>query len=290
MADFRQVPRPNYDRDVNRLVRTYERSLRDIQAELNTLFLTDFERAQILAVEANIKAILTDLRKYGNAWTSETMTKAARDGVASTIYSLGLTDTFEEALKIAKFNGVNRTLVDAIIADTQADLLAVTQNVERRTRAAVRQVTADVLREKAAAGVNGIQSIQQAITKGLRDKLGSAADSAIRDSAGRQWRLKPYAEMLARTKMMQAHLESSINEAIDRDVMYGVISRHGATDACRDWENRVIALVPNAPGGFPYYGDLPRDKIFHINCRHVITSVRRPDRLPDDIRKLNEID
>lgn len=289
-SNFREAPRPNYDYDVRQLTREYEKALRSIQAELNTLFLTDFERAQIVAVEENIKAILRDLNRYGNAWATHAITKSATEGVASTIYALHLTETFEEALKIARFNSLNKPLVEAIIADTQADLLAVTQNVSRRTRATVRQVAADVLRAKTSAGINGTQSLQQAITKGLRDKLGSSADSSIIAANGARWKLKPYVEVVARTKMMQAHIEASRNEGIAQGAMYGVISRHGATDACSKWEGRIVAFTYDAPGNYPILDELPRSQIFHPNCKHVITPVRRPDRLPADLLDLNGIE
>ncbi|MET3658518.1 phage minor capsid protein [Sporosarcina psychrophila] len=279
MNKFREAPRPNYDYDVKRLTREYERSLKSVQAELNSLFLTNFERAQIVAVEANIRVILRDLRKYGDEWAQVAVTKSARDGVASTIYTLGLTDTYADALKIAKFNGMNKRLVEAVIADTQADLLAVTQNVERKTRAAVRQVTADVLRAKTSAGINGTRTLQQAMTKGLRDKLGSSADTAIVDAAGRRWKLKTYTEMLARTKMLEAHKEATRNEALDEGSQYAVVSRHGATDACAGWEGRIISLVPDAPGDYPYIDDIPRSQLFHPCCKHVITPVRNPERV-----------
>src|SRR5690606_8545289 len=116
-------------------------------------------------------------------------------------------------VKIARFNAINKPFVEAIIADTQADLLAVTQNVERKTRAAIRQATGDVLRAKTAAGINGTQSLQQALTKEIRGKLGNAADTAIVDAAGRKWKLKNYTEMLARTKSLEAHKEATRNEA-----------------------------------------------------------------------------
>lgn len=287
---MREVLRPNYDYDIRRLVREYEKALKSVQAELNTLFLTDFERAQIVAVEANIKAILRDLNKYGNAWASATITKSATEGVASAIYSLGLTETYAEALKIARFNSINKPLVEAIIADTQADLLAVTQNVERKTRAAVRQAAAEVLRSKTAAGINGTQSLQQALTKDVRKRLGSAADTAIVDAAGRRWKLRTYTEMLVRTKTMEAHKEATRNEAIEEGVQYAVISRHGAKDACSKWEGKVVALTPDAPGDYPIIDELPRNEIFHPNCKHVITPVRSPERLPADLRDLSGIE
>lgn len=287
---MRETPRPNYDYDVNRLTREYEKALKSIQAELNTLFLTDFERAQIVAVELNIREIIRELNSFGSAWAKASITKSATAGVASALYTLGMTNTFEEALKIARFNSINKPLVEAIIADTQADLLAVTQNVERKTRAAVRQVTADVMRAKTASGINGTQSLQQAITKGIRDKLGNSADSAIVDARGNRWKLKNYTEMIARTKMMHAHKEATINEALTEGVQYAVISRHGAKDDCAGWEGKVVSLTYDSPDDYPFIDDLPRNEIFHPNCKHILTPVRRPDRLPTDLLELNGID
>lgn len=287
---FREVPPPNYDYDVRRLVRAYEQALREVQAELNSLFLTDFERAHTVAVEADIREILADLRKYGNEWSKQTITRAAREGVASSIYSLGLTDSYAEALKIAQFNRMNRMLVDALIADTQNDLLAVTQNVSRRTRAAIRQAASEVMRQKAAAGVTGIQSIQQALIREIRQRLGNAADSAIIDAAGRRWKLRHYTEMLARTKSMQAHIEATVNDAVGRGVEYVVVSRHGdACPRCKPWEGRVLALAPNNPQGFPTVDDARADGLLHPSCNHVLSPIRRLDRLPKNLREINGI-
>lgn len=289
MNEFREVPTPNYEYEISRLVKTYEKALLDVQSELNSLFLTDFQRAQIVAVESNIARILTDLRVYGDEWAQATLTVAAQQGVGATIFALGLTTTLEEAVSIAKFNTMNKRLINAIVADTQADLLAVTQNVSRKTRATVRQVAADVLRSKTAAGINGTQSLTQAITKDLRKKLGESADTAIVDSAGRRWKLRAYTEMLVRTKTLEAHKEATINEGISEGAQYAVISRHGATDACRNWEGRVIKLVADAPGDYPYINELPKRDIFHPNCKHVITPIKELDFLPKRLRNLNGI-
>jgi len=87
--------------------------------------------------------------------------------------------------------------------------------------------------------------------------------------------------MLARTKMMNAQREASINEALSEGSFYGRISRHNAKDACRKWEGKIVKLVAEVPGDYPYIGDLPRNEIFHPNCRHLVTPLRDP-------RKYNE--
>lgn len=291
MADgFREVPRVNYDYDVNQLVTAYEQALKDVQAELNSLFLSDFERAQIIAVEDNIRGILDELRTFSNAWARDVIPQASKDGIAATIYSLGLAGTYEEARKIAKFNGINRELVRSIVADTQDDLLEVTRNVSRKTQTAIRRATADVLRNKATKGITGTQSMSDALAKEIRDKLGVAADTAIRDVTGRRWKLKNYTEVVARSKMMEAHIESTVNEGLERGVNLGVVSRHyGSCSKCTPWEGKILALDPDNTYGYPTIEEARADGLFHPQCSHLITTVRRPDRLPDDIKEINGI-
>lgn len=269
-----EVPQPNYEYDVKRLVKAFEQALKDVQRELDALFLTDFERAQILAVEKSIRNILSDMTKYGDEWATVAMTTAASEGIASTIYALGLASTYEDAVKIVKFNTTNKRLVDAAIADTQADLLAVTQNIERQAKLAIRKATAEAMRYKLTRRINATQDI----SKEIRQRIVKATDVAIIDARGNRWKVSNYADMLARTKMMHAHREASINEALSEGSYYGRISRHNAKDACRKWEGKVVKLVADAPGDYPYVGDLPRKEIFHVNCKHLIIPLRNPSK------------
>lgn len=269
-----EVPQPNYDNDVKRLVKAFEQALKDVQRELDALFLTDYERAQILAVEKSIRNILSDMTKYGDEWATVAMTTAATEGIASTIYALGLISTFDEALKVVKFNTVNKRLVAAAIADTQADILAVTQNIERQAKLAIRKATAEAMRYKLTRGINATQDI----SKEIRQRIVKATDVAIIDARGNRWKVGTYADMLARTKMMNTHRESAINEALSEGSYYGRISRHNAKDACRKWEGKIVKLVADAPGDYPYLGDLPRNEIFHPNCQHLVTPLRDPSK------------
>lgn len=271
---MREAPQPNYDYDVKRLVEAYEQALKDVQRELNALFLTDFERAQIIAVEKLIVHRLSDITKYSDEWASVAMTTATTNGIASTIYTLGLTSTYGEALKIVKFNKVNRRLIDAAIADTQAYLLAITQNIERQAKLAIRKATAEAMRHKLTRGINATQDL----SKEIRQRIVKATDVAIIDARGNRWKVGNYADMLARTKMMEAHKEASINEALSEGSLYGRISRHGAKDACSKYEGKIVKLVADAPGDYPYIGDLPRKEIFHVNCKHLITPLRDPSK------------
>jgi hypothetical protein len=267
------------DEQTEQLVDAFKRAIQRIQNELNGIDLTDFQRANANAVMASISEVLTNLNEEAAAWVEANVPLAARAGVAESIVALGVVDTLAEANTIVKFNRVNKALVEAVIADTQADLLAVTTNVERKVRSAVRQVTSEVLRENLAAGINGRKTIRGEILANLRSKLGASLNTGIIDSAGRRWDPSVYTEMLTRTKLMRTHIEATMNESVSREAYYGKISAHGAKDACRNYEGRVVKLTADAPGNYPYIGNLigGRD-IFHPNCKHVVSPIRNPER------------
>lgn len=269
---------PTYDYEVDRLVSAYKDAIARIKAELERLDLAGLSRANSTAALAEVARILASLNEESAAWVTENIPIAARDGVVRALVSLSVVDTVAEAEAIAKFNRINANMVAAVVADTQADLLAVTQNVDRKVRAAVRQAVAESQRANMAAGINGRRTINRDTLAAMRKSLGDAVNTGIIDAARRRWKPEVYVDMVTRTKMLEAHKEATINEALGRDVQYGRISRHGATDACAKWEGRIVKLTPEAAGDYPYIGDLPRREIFHPNCKHLVSPIRNPER------------
>jgi len=270
------IPEPTYDYSVALLVRMYKNALLAISAELSRLDLTDISRANSKAALAEVAAILRGLNTESAAWVDRYIPLAATDGVALAIVQLGAAETLEEAQKIVKFNRINREFVASAVADTQADLLAVTNNVSRRVKQVVRQVTSDSMRANLTRGINGNRTLNADILQRMKSTLGSAVDTGIIDAAGRRWRPETYVEMLTRTKMGATQRESTINEAVGRGAYYGVISKHNAVDKCREYEGMSVKLTPDAPGNYRYIGDLPRNEIFHPCCKHVVTAIRDP--------------
>ncbi|WP_151737236.1 phage minor capsid protein [Paenibacillus tengchongensis] len=270
------IPDPTYDYSVALLVRAYKQSLLAISSELSRLDLTAISRANAKAALAEVAAILRGLNEESAGWVERYVPQAATDGIARAIVDLGAANTLEEAQKIAKFNRINREFVASAVADTQADLLAVTQNVDRRVKQAIRQVTADSMRANITRGINGQRTLNADLLQRMRQTLGSAVETGIVDSAMRRWRPEVYVEMVTRTKMNATHREATVNEAVGRGAYYARVSRHGATDRCREWEGRIVKLTPDAPGDYPFVGDISRRDLFHPQCRHTLSPVRDP--------------
>ncbi len=282
---FREIPPPNYDYNVKKITDAYKKAIRDIQRELSSLPVVDLRQAHVRATLANVSKILSGINKECEAWVNENIPIAARDGVARTLVSLGEVKTLEEALTILKFNRMNKAMVDAVIADTYADLLAVTQNVDRKTRAVLRKAVSVSMRAYMSTGVMGRKTINADTLKQIQNTLDSATSTGIIDAAGRRWKPEVYVDMVTRTKLMQTHIEATTNEAIAREAYYGVVSSHNARDACRHVEGAIVKLTPDAPGDYPTIDELQMQSvIFHPGCRHVISPTRDVDLLPDKVR------
>jgi hypothetical protein len=272
------IPQPTYERDIETLVKYFRKALAEVESELLRMDITDFRRANAVTTQKQIRSILDDLDKKVVAWTQSTIPKAVENGIVQSMLALEVVNTVEDALKVLKFNRLNKTLIDLAIADTQADLLQITQNIERKTRIAVRQAMSEVMRSNMAEGVNGVRTIRKDFLAEARKLLGDSINTGIVDASNRRWKPEVYADMVTRTKLHATYREATVNDALEREALYGVISRHGALDDCRHWEGKVVKFVADAPGSYPYIGDLPRREIFHPNCRHHVSPIRNPER------------
>jgi hypothetical protein len=283
------APTPTYEYDIAILIGYYREALQKVSNELNRIDLTNFERANLIVVQKEIADVLAELDIRTSAWVASMIPKAAEDGIIASIIALGVAETVEEARTIVILNRLNRDFIKTAIADTQDDLLQVTQNVSRKVRTTIRQVTAEAMRANLSQGINTTDSIKRDILRDLRQRLGESLNTGIIDAAGRRWKPEVYVETVTQTKLAQTQRESAINDALGRNAYYGIISSHGASDLCRNWEGRIVKLTPDAEGDYPYYGALPNREIFHPRCKHVVSPVRRPDRLPESIRQRNNI-
>lgn len=269
-----RIPQPNYDKDVDKIVKVYQSALRDIQAEMTDVLLDDFRRGMLASYEAQLRAIISELDGKAIAMTTELIEKAATNGIADTLMALGYAETYKQAQAMATFGALNKPFIDAVIMDTQTDLLAITANTERKTRQVVRQAIADAMRETyAKGGGKGADLTREALAK-LKDE----ANLAIIDAAGRKWKLETYVKMAVHTKSMHAHRQAAINEGIEDGAYYGIISSHNAKDACRHYEGKIVKLADSADGDYPFIGDIPRSSLFHPYCRHLVTPIRNPER------------
>lgn len=268
------IPRPDYSEEAEAIVEEYRKALREIRMTLLEIPENNVNlRAMLYVKEEQIKAILRELDGKAIGMTEKLILQAAEDGIANTLYSLGYADSIEQAAVLVAFGAINRPYVEAVLADTQADLLAITKNTERKTIQLMRRAMADGMREVFAQG--GGQGDD--VYRNVMSKIIDDGNVAIIDSAGRKWKLETYVRMATETKAMTAHRDAAINAGIEEGSHYALISSHGATDACQFYENTIVSLVGGSNEyNAPYVEDLPRNDVFHPRCKHVLTPIPDP--------------
>jgi hypothetical protein len=290
------LPLPTYNREVNELVRIYKNAILEVIAILEQLSTRgaekDISRAQMNAVLAQLAVLLGEVDRGAEAWVKERIKEAFIGGQVEALVTLGEAKTLEEARSMiagATMSALAMETIDAMTADTFEDLLYANNKMKQSTIKMVRAVVAEQMKMKAAEGM-GRNTTRKAIVKALnkkdiRDRFNVEGNVAIVDKAGRRWKLETYAEMVTRTKMLQAHTEGTRVEALERGVDLAIISSHNAKDACRKFEGQIISLN-GLTEGFPTYDELRSSNlIFHPNCRHKVTPIRDINLLPEAVRK-----
>lgn len=269
-----EIRKPDYSYDVNALLAFFEEARIQTSKTLDSLQNEKkFTRARLLAYEKQIDAIIAQLNADGLAWAESAMDKAATEGAIDAIMALDLAPTRSAAASLVAMSTAHEALLFTVIADTHDDLLGVTQNMSKHAKRLIRGVYANELRAQRAKGNNSYDELKKLLNSSLQRQNEQGVDLTIIDGARRKWKQRDYVDMLVQTKMMHAHKEATINRALEEGTQYGKITRHGAKDACSRWEGKIVKLDPDAPGDYPYYGDLPNREIFHPRCRHRVLPI-----------------
>lgn len=282
----RQVPQPNYDKDIDKLIREYQRGMLELHSMLMREDISNLSKRNIVALMKRVEERLGELDLFAKDWIEANIPTAIADGASATMVNLGLAATIEEAREVVKFNKPNKALMDAAIADTQESLLGVTDKTKTRVKTAVRQAFSEVMKANMSRGVNGVRGMSRDIQKRIYEKLGKSVEKSIRDSAGRNYKPKDYVDTAVRTKMLETYREAQTNEALHRGARHGIISYAGSKDACRFHEGRIIKLDATASGNYPTYDELKAsNQIFHPRCVHHFSVYKNLDRLPSEVKE-----
>lgn len=282
----KQIPEPSFDYKADELTALFFEGLKKLKKEIDSLTLNDLQRKNATARLIQLAYILAGMNEEIKAWAQEAIPEAMIEGVSHALLAVGVVKTIDEARKIAQFNSVNLSVMKAAIADTQTDLLAVTENISDRLRTTMRRVTAEVIKEEYSVKPVNAKSLKPEILLRLKEELGEELEKGIVDAANRVWKPTDYVDMATRTKLHIIYGEAKTNEAVARNYLYAVISSHGAKDSCRFHEGRIVKLDASAKGRYPTIAELrASQQIFHPRCKHVFTPIETPDELEPNERK-----
>lgn len=279
MEDIREWPQPEYDYNTKRLVAIYREGIQAIKAQLDEMLMQgELDDAKFLAqMMAQYEQIVAQLNSDASQWVQDVLTEVYQNGVENGAYAAGASEAVIANISLSR---PHRLMANAFIADTQSDLLKMTQYVDAQVRTAVQGAVGQAIRNKAGRGSNNVGELSAQTLRNLRKTFAEAADTVIIDKLGRRWTAERYADMIAYTKQKDAHDEATRIEALDRGVEYGLIVGPSATDACKYHVGRIVRLTEAGDDQYMTLDELKAsNQIFHPKCRHRVVPYANPDNL-----------
>lgn len=281
------IPEPKYMRSQKKIGKLYEVALKELyQMLMSALALNGAgdikvvnQAKLIIQVEQRIAQLQGDVKGEVIKGLREAFTQGQLD------YLLAIheADSLEDAMQKAGFNQLQMDRIEAIFSDTFKDLLIATNNTSVNIKKVIRQTTSKLMQYEIAVHNSKHQMqkllFDQLSKQGLSKTINDEGFIGVVDRAGRKWNLKTYSDMVVNTKLQQAHIEGTTSKAQEYGMDLAIVSKHGATDPCREFEGMVISLTGQTKG-FPTYRELKATKkIFHPNCQHNVTPIRNYEKL-----------
>lgn len=258
--------------------------LNDLYKLIFSIDFSTLDMKELGKVEKKIDQLFLRKDKEFAKWVDRAMNAGYESGAIQAIIDLADAETREQAKKLIKLNSkTNKDILKILKQTTYNDLLKMTNNTKQRVKDMLSRVVMEVMKGR-EIGI-AVSDFSKEIIRQLKEQAMKEMDFAIIDRAGREWTVKAYSEMVARTKIRQAHLQGVETEALMRDANYGLISSHGTTcKLCMPWEGKIVKLRPDAPGDFPLLSDVKsipgKSSIFHPRCSHHVNVFRTLDTMP----------
>lgn len=256
--------------EMENLTATFQSAYKSIVDEISTA--TNFGVANRKAILAQIEAHLKELGANVDETLKEKLTEYYKDGASEAVMQLK-----NVGAKIPVASGFNRIHVDAIqalISDTSKSFGDSIVGVGRSADLLLGRATRSMLTQKMAKGIIGGDALKQTKNE-IKGILAEQGLSAIKDKSGRAWTLDSYAEMLYRTKVVEARNRGLINRTAENGYDLVQVSDHASScELCAPWQGEILSLSGDTT---EYDGqeisslaEAEAAGLFHPNCRHAI--------------------
>lgn len=260
---------------IEKLISLYKKAYKEILSEVEHA--TAFGIRNRLQILKQIEKILQEMGIDATQIIRDEITRA---------YELGATESVEQLdyvgaeIKVARgFNRIHADAIEVLVDDTQKSFLESLQGVKRSTSTLLGKTVREQITERLAIGKIGgktLRDIQKSIVQTFREEGLSALTSTYTNKNGtvvnRQWSLEQYAEMLIRTKAVEARNRGLINRMVENGYDLVQVSAHAGCDLCQPWEGKILSVTGNTKG-YPTVKQAEDKGLFHPNCKHAINTL-----------------
>lgn len=251
------------DAQAERLIRLYTAAENEILVEYNKALLKGNDLKNLTALKNNVAAIRKDLLAGGRTWCEEAIPALYQAAMAEVDSGL--------AAQIA-FGAIHQQAMQVLAENTFSRLQEVDAVIGRRVDDVYRNLALEAVR----GDVAGYQTWKQT-AKRYREQLAEKGITGFKDAAGREWNMKTYTEMVARTTTREAMINGTANRLLEHGQDLAEITGGTAENTCqvcRDWVGRTVSLTGKTPG-YPTLDDARGAGVFHGNCTHNIATAAR---------------
>ena len=252
------IPEELSDKEIERLVRLYSGAEKDILALMNKGFMKNDPQYMRQVLE-RVRQIVAKLTGKAYEWTERSLADVYDEAVNSATAMIGE----KPAIAVAGFGAVHEQAVKVLADNTKMRLADVGTVIGRRVEGIYRDYALEAVR----GSVVGYQTWQQSARK-YRDQLSDQGITGFTDKNGRPWNMTTYAEMVARTTTMEAHLQGTTNRLLELGQDLVKVSTHnGACPKCQPWQGKILSLTGKSDG-YKTLEEAKSSGLFHPNCRH----------------------
>lgn len=266
---------------IKELERVYGRVQKEIASELFSVEIMDYRETKSMKVQERIDMLIKKLNRIAIRWVKESVPMAYKKSYVVSKTRLEILGAKRDVLFDTQ---KHRFSINGYIEKTMEDLVNANQSIKNNVNMYL------YLARRAAAGLIQIQQfdpgdeeiissiITDAMTEGrerayaskriheyLRLKL---LDGKFIDKAGRNYNLRGYSKMVARTRLRQAQTDAVKNtcEQYENDLVQ--VSQHASPcDICVPYEGQIYSLS----GRHPTYPLFDINIPLHPNCEHNIS-------------------
>ncbi len=257
------------------LIDYYRAAQRSVKAELTqAVDLTDFKRYKIDKAITNINKTIRGLNAKAVDWSKVAIDEAYKGGLRGTRTELA---RLMDGVKLDFDAPIHRGAVKVLADETALDLVAAGESMKKTTNTWLLKTQQRLIEDKEisrmiAKGViegEARRTVSDSIFKEFQKRL---KDGQLIEIKGRHYRPDYYAELVARTRSIEAANEAAINMSVkyENDLMQ--ISSHGdACEICQEFQGRVYSISGTHPD-FPALTDDVEPPV-HPHCRHIMVPV-----------------
>ena len=256
------------EKAIAKLTKTFEDAYKSIYNEIATA--TDFGVANRKAILAQIHAQLVNLGVDVQKFIAEeipAMYKSGADDAVKQLQNIGA-----DVNVATGYNRVHMEAIKMLVDDTSKAFAESMTGVDRSANLLLGKISRQTITQKLAEGIIGGKARAE-INKIIKGTLQEQGLSALVDKGGHTWTLDRYADMLFRTKAVEARNRGLINRMVENDYDLVQVSNHNTShEACAVWEGEILSATGATPG-YPTVADAEAAGLFHPNCKHAINAL-----------------